>query len=203
MVALHSTHIFDVEDCMVWPLQSDTGAASPTYGTAIDVPGIAEVGVDPEFVSAALKGDSRIIDRKARIDGLTWSLTYGKVSLDLNQIIYGGYLEDFGSGSNEVARWGMVGGTPQPYFAARFVIADVDLGLDGLVVTAYKAQVSGGTFVGSSSDNYGQPAAEIGVFQPNHLTTSPEDGGVFAVDFTPMIDMALHETLIEPYTTLP
>jgi hypothetical protein len=164
------------------------------------VPGIADVGLDFNFSTAQLKGDSIILDQKSAIQGVKFTATYGKFSIDVNNVIYSGYTNDDGSLSS---RWGMVGGVGLPYFGCRFVIADVDLGLDGIVCTIYKAQITGGTPLHSSTDNYGQPTIEIGGIQPAHLTKSPQDGGVTFVDFTPLVDIALYSNLVEPYTKLP
>lgn len=203
MAVTHETVFFDVHDFVVWSMTTDAANASPTYGAAIDVPGIAEVGLDFEFVSAALKGDARTLDRKARIDGLTLAATYGKFDLDVNEVIYGGYKLDEGTGLTERARWGTIGGQRLPSFGARFVIADVDLGLDAIVCTVFKAQITGGTPLGSSTDSYGQPTMEIGGIQPNHLTIEPDDGGVPFEDFTPLVDVCLYADLTLPYTALP
>lgn len=203
MTAPHRTHIFDVSDFMVWPMLSDPGNASPTYGAPQDVPGVATVTVASDLITATLKGDARILDRKSRLDGVTLNVTYGSVDVDVNKILYKGYQTSGGSGTNEWVRWGTTGGQFLPVFAARFVIDDVDLGLDAVVCTVYKATISGGQLLGGASDNYNQPTADMAAFQSNHLTLTPDDGGVPFQDFTPLIDVALWETLINPFTTLP
>ena len=53
MAANSSTISFDVQDCKVYPVTADV-AGGITYGAAVDVPGIQEVSVEPNFISVEL-----------------------------------------------------------------------------------------------------------------------------------------------------
>lgn len=90
----HSTVMFDVLDCAVAPLISDNVGAAPVYGTWVDVYGINEVSLDPNIVSAELKGDGRVIAKKGRIDRVNFSATYGRLDLDVRAIIIGAGVSD-------------------------------------------------------------------------------------------------------------
>lgn len=160
MAAAHETVVFDVHDFKVYPLLTDTGA-SLTYGPAVDVPGIAEVSLEPNFITAELKGDARVIAKKGRVDRCNVSATYGKVSLDVLAVVLGGTVTNAGSGAAETADWVLKGDNSLPYFKAEFKIADLDTGLGDLHVTLFKAQLTGGTLLGGSSDEFGQPEMQM------------------------------------------
>ncbi len=73
MAASTSTISFDVHDCKVYPVTADaTGGI--TYGAAVDVPGIQEVSVEPNFISVELKGDGKVLAKKGKVDRLNFSM---------------------------------------------------------------------------------------------------------------------------------
>lgn len=157
MAVAHETVVYDVHDFKVYPLTADSGA-SATYGAAVDVFGIAEASMDPNFITAELKGDARVIAKKGRVDKMTLSATYGKISLDVLEVILGGTTTDNASTS---ATWSLEGDNSLPYFKAAFKIEDVDTGLGDLHVVLYKCQLTGGTLISGQTDQFGQPTMEI------------------------------------------
>jgi hypothetical protein len=158
MAAGHESVVFDVQDFKVYPMLTDSAsAANPTYGAGVDVPGIAEVSLEPNFVTAELKGDATVIAKKGRVDRMNVSATYGKVSIDVLAVILGGEITD-GATS---AEWLLSGLNSLPYFKAAFHINDVELGLGAVNVVLFKAQLTGGTLLGGSSDEFGQPTLEL------------------------------------------
>lgn len=256
MSIAHETVMFDVHDAKVAALLSDSTGSLPTYGPWTDVPGIAEVGLDPNFVTAELKGDARVIAKKGRIDRMNFSGTYGKLSLDVLGIILGSAVADLAavastpltglaadddsttvtgtgftqalvgreitgtsiqpdtivlavnqagtsmtislpvtatiaSGTASVAAVGAVARAriqapaPLPYFGLKFKIEDLDVGVGDLHVVNHKCQITGGTLIGGSTDNFGQPsfdAEAIGL--DGHL---PDGSGGF--DSNVMVDV--------------
>ena len=163
MALAHETWTFDVYDFKVYPLLTDTGA-SATYGAAVDVPGISQVSVDPNVVAAELKGDARILAKRGKIDKFNLSATYGIISLDALVVIMGGAVTDVASTS---AEWAYTPGTKLPYFKAAFKTEDVETGIGDLHVTLEKCLLTGGTLLGGSSDEFGQPTMQMEGFAPN------------------------------------
>lgn len=157
MALSHETVVYDVHDFKVYQLLTDTGA-SASYGAGIDVPGIAEASMDPNFLTAELKGDATIIAKKGRVDKMTLSATYGKISLDVLAAIVGGAIVDTASTSS---KWSLAGDNSLAYFKAAFKIQDVDTGLGDLHVTLHKCQLTGGTLISGQTDQFGQPTMEI------------------------------------------
>lgn len=154
MPTAHESVVYDVHDFKVYALLSDALGASPTYDNAVDVPGIAEVSLDPNLVTAELKGDAKVIAKKGRIDKFNLSATYGKIALDVLAVIIGGAVTD-GTGS---AKWSVGGDNSLPYFKAVFVINDASVGQ--VKVTLYKAQLTGGTLLGQQTEQFGQPTLQ-------------------------------------------
>lgn len=244
-----STTLFDVHDCRVAPLLTDTVGSAPTYGTMVDVPGIAEVSLDPNLVTAELKGDARVIAKKGRTDRLNFSATYGEFNADTLAVLLGTTVAQAGAATDggpyastnssgsavlpssnanfqqldvgkSLTGTGVAGGATilsvqsatsatmsavstagitsftiedrQPdlavvrlkspaslqYFKIEFAIQDLSLGLADLHVVLYKAQVTGGTLIGSSSDNFGQPSFQAEAIALNGDLPKVTGGGV-------------------------
>lgn len=157
MTIAQETVVFDVHDFKVAPMLTDSTGA-PTYGALVDVPGIAEVSLDPNFITAQLKGDAKVMARKGRVDAFNVSATYGKLSLPVLKVFLGGAITANGATD---ANWTLSGDNSLPYFKAVFAINDLDVGLGSLHVTLWKAQLTGGRLLNGSSDNFGQPTATL------------------------------------------
>lgn len=173
--AQKETVVFDVHDFKVWALVSDSPTdASPTYASvAVDVPGIAEVGLDPNFVTAELKGDAKVIAKKGRIDRFNLSATYGKLAQQVLQVILGGSVFDSVSGKS---RYRLGGRNSLPYFGCAFTIDDADIGQVRVIL--YKAQLTGGSLLSQSTEEFGQPSLEA-----EGIPCDSDDELFFDVDF--------------------
>lgn len=157
MAAEHETVMFDVHDAKVYALTDDTGA-SPTYGAAVDVFGIAQVGLDPTFVTAELKGDGgKVLAKKGKIDRLGVQATYGRLSQDVLGIIMGANLTDV-SASQAKAR--LIAGESLPYFKFACTIDDADNGIGSVHLTLFKCQMTGGSLLSGQTDNFSQPTLQ-------------------------------------------
>ena len=157
MAVSHETVVYDVLDFKIYPLLTDSGA-SATYSAAIDVPGIAEVSMEPNFLTNELKGDSVTMAKKGQVDKIKISATYGKVSLGVLAAVLGGAVTDPTTTS---AKYSLPGATSLPYFKAGFRISDLDVGLEDLIVYLYKGQLTGGTLLTGKTNEFGQPTLEI------------------------------------------
>ena len=177
----HETITFDVVDCKVYPLTADSVGASPTYGAAVDVPGIQAVSLDMNIVSQELKGDATIIDKRSKLESFKCTLKHAKTSLDVLAKLIGGTVVDAGSTPNQTATWSLNGGTSFPYAKIAWRIEDVDTGIGNCLVTLYKAKITAGKLMDQQTDGYGQPTYDVDAIQP-----------LFAS--TPLIAVTLYET---------
>jgi hypothetical protein len=156
MAANTSTITFDVHDCKVYPITADA-VGGITYGSAVDVPGIQEVTLEPNFVSVELKGDGKVLAKKGKVDRLNFSGTYAEMSLDVLAVIFGGSVTTGGTLASETAAYTFTGQS-LPYFKIEFLISDLESDLEELVVSLNKCQITGGTLVNGSTDNFGTPS---------------------------------------------
>ena len=151
----HESVVYDIHDFKVRAMTADTGVA-PTYaGTQFDVPGISACSMQPNLVTAELKGDAKVIAKKGRVDRFNFSVTYGRIALDVLPIFFGGTVTDPVGGS----KWSFPGVNSLPFFKASFQISDAEVG--DVHITAFKCQVTGGTLLDQSSDNFGQPKIDF------------------------------------------
>jgi hypothetical protein len=156
-----ATVVYDIHDAKIYKLLTDPVGGSPTFGPAVDVPGMAEFSVDPNFVTQELKGDAKVIAKKGRADRFTVSVTYGKIALDVQGVLMGGTITDTGTTPAMVGEWSMPGTNSLQYFKMEASIEDVELGLQQVQVILYKCQLTGGTLISGATDTFGQPTLEI------------------------------------------
>jgi len=157
--------VYDIYDVKLYPLLTDEVGASPTYGPAVDVPGIAELSLDPNLVTGELKGDGgKVIAKKGRLDRMNGSITYGKVALAVLEASIGGAVTDPSAGE---ARWVLEGDQRLPYFKLEGKSEDVEEGLGDLHVVLPKCQITGGTFLQGATETFTQPTMTFEAFAPD------------------------------------
>jgi len=170
MASDRSTITFDVADCKVYPLLTDTDAGV-TYGDAVDVPGIQEVTVEANFVTAELKGDGgKVLAKKGKIDRLNFSATYSELSLLVMSVIYGGGITSDGvAPDGEISSYSF-NSRSLPYFKVEFLINDIESDLAEIAMVLDKCQVTGGSIMGGSTDNFGQPKFDAEAILSSYTT---------------------------------
>lgn len=189
----HETVVYDVNDAKVYPMLTDAVGASPTYGAAVDVPGISEISAEPNLVTAELKGDATVIAKKGRVDRINVSATYGRLSLDALQVIQGGTKGDTGETQSG---YRLSAPASLPYFKLEAQIQDLDIGIGSLIIVLYKCQLTGGSLVSTSSDSFNQPS-----FQAEALAISgtipANTNSIVAASLGAMMDVVLNDTVVE------
>jgi len=160
MAATESAITFDVKDCKVSAVNADASGSATTYQTSVDVPGITEVSLEPNFITNELKGDGGVVlAKKGKIDRLNFSCTYGELSLEVLEVLLADTTADAGSGTAETATLGITDAS-LPYFRVQFLIDDLQTSGDSLaevIVTLQKCQLTGGSLVSGSTDSFNQP----------------------------------------------
>lgn len=99
----HNTRLYSVKDAKIYPMTADPEGGSPTYGSAIDLPYIREVGFDGDVATAEMRGDNGKSMKESTYGGATLSLEWGKLSLDAQAAIMGGTVTDAGTTPNQTA----------------------------------------------------------------------------------------------------
>jgi hypothetical protein len=162
MTVSQSAITFDVKDCKVYPLTSDVASASTAYGGGIDVPGIQEVSLEPNFITNELKGDGGVVlAKKGKIDRLNFSCTYSELSLIVLEVLLGTTPATTGGGTGDAETATLaIDDTSLPYFKIAFLIDDLQTSGEDLatvVVSLQKCQLTGGSLVSGSTDSFNSP----------------------------------------------
>lgn len=93
--------LFSVQDLKLFPMLSD-GPGGTTYDNALDVPGIQQLGMSPEFIEKELQGDGERLDLYSKLVGMTLKVQHGQISLEVLAALMGATRTLTGSGSSEV-----------------------------------------------------------------------------------------------------
>jgi hypothetical protein len=145
----------------------DGSGASPTYGAAVDVPGINSISVDPNIVSAEIKGDGgKLIGFKSRIDRMNCSVGYAQLSLDVLEVLTG---QTMTTGTDNEIPFDT---DELPKFKLECQILDTADDVGDVHLILYVCRMTGGTFLGQSSDAFGNPTFDLTAFSPQHPTTA-------------------------------
>lgn len=152
----HNSIVFDVVDCKVYPMTADPpGGASSTYGSGIDLPGIRELGVDPNLASAEIKGDGVVFARKAKVDRVNLTVTHSKIDLDILLAIHGGTITDTATTKSV---WSLTqANNALGYFKLEAQITDTDFAVGDVHVVGYKCQLDSSRLFNQAPDSFGSP----------------------------------------------
>lgn len=126
MPVTHSTKVFAVTDAKLYPLTTDVAGAAPTYGAAIDVPGIKSVAITGSVESKELRGDNTLLDSDSVITGVAVAIEYAKLSLDVKAALMGGTVADSGVTPNQTATWDLLPTSKPKPFKLEAISASAD-----------------------------------------------------------------------------
>lgn len=164
---------FDVQDCKVYTI-ADLVGGSYTTSAGVDVPGVQEVSVEPNLITAELKGDGKVVAKKGKIDRLNFTCTYSELSLPVLEKILGGTTVLAGATDAESAVLSITGGS-LPYFSVAFLLTDLQSQDSGDAVASikmelHKCQITGGTLLSGSTDDFATPSFTVEAILPNDST---------------------------------
>lgn len=168
--------VFSVHDMKLYPL-TDEGDEStdPTYGTAIDVPGVSEVALDEEITEAILRGDGKVIDVRTVLESLSLSFTYGYLVPEVLAALDGGTAEVGAGGSAGTTRYVRDASDLIPSWGFAALVSEVTNPGGAAKVYGYNAKINGGSLFGASDNEHGEPEFEARVI-------GVPKGALFAID---------------------
>lgn len=104
-----------VRAAAIFKLLTDVSGGSTTYDTGVDFT-IQNINLNPDFITAALPGNDRILDRYSKIRSIQGSVTKAKLSLPVIAILMGATTTDSGSTPNEKRQVRITGSQSTAYF---------------------------------------------------------------------------------------
>lgn len=126
MALSHTSTLFDIDDCKIYPLTADPSGGSPTYGTGIDLPGIQQLQVTFDILTKDLYGDGQVLVTKSKIRKVNATANHAKISLSALAAMIGGTATDTGTTPNQKSDWTLSGHTAPPPFKLEAQILAVD-----------------------------------------------------------------------------
>jgi hypothetical protein len=155
---------FDVADAAVRPMLTDVSGGATTYGTWTDLPGVQSLQVNPNFITAELKGDAKTLDRRAKTSGFDVNVNYALLDLTVLGILLGGTVVNT---DGLVATWELsADASTTPYVQAAFAVNDVSGGLGNIIVCLNKCNTTGGDIFNQQTDQYGVRSLTLSAIPP-------------------------------------
>lgn len=115
MALTKETKVLGINDAKMSKLTADD-EITLTYEASIDVPGITQLEVSPNFIEKELRGDEKVIDTYTKLDYIEWKFENAKISLDALAILLGGTVTTSGTTPNQVQTYTLTGNDIPAYF---------------------------------------------------------------------------------------
>lgn len=154
MALSHVSKVFAVKDAKISKLTADASGAAPTYGAAIDVPGIKSVTIGGEVKTAELRGDNTRLDFDAILSGISLTFGYAKMSLDALGVFLGSTVTDAGVTPNQTATLSVKPTDRFSYFKFQAVAAGADTIGGDVLITIHKAILTAFPEMGMVEEDY-------------------------------------------------
>lgn len=151
------TRTYGIKDAKVSPLLTDPASGTPTYGTAIDVPGIKTFEVSGEIEVKTLRGDNQKLATNSAVTNIQVAITHAKVSLDVLTAILGGTVTDSGTTPAQKSVWDLTGaGATMPPFKLEGVTPPNGIDIVGgdMHVVIHKLTLSAFPDLGFAEEDY-------------------------------------------------
>jgi hypothetical protein len=154
MAVTHVTKVFAAKDCKLWPLTADTAPSTLTYGTGVDVPGLKSITITGDVNTVELRGDNTKLDASSSMGGITVSLEFAKLSLDVLSSIFAATTVDAGTDPNATATWTMLGTTGFSYVGLTAQAVGADPVVGDVMFSIYKLIPSSFPEMGLAEEDY-------------------------------------------------
>ena len=92
--------LLGLDDVKIFEVTADT-SGSLTYGSAVDVPGMQNIDLAPNYIQKPLMQDEEVDGYYQKLQSIYWSFSNAKVSLDVLNILEGGTLSSTGTTPNQ------------------------------------------------------------------------------------------------------
>lgn len=136
------TKVLELKDAKVFPLTADPAGGTPTYGAAVDIPGILKLDVSPNMVSKELQGDSVLLDIYSKVESVDIGIDNAILPLDVLALLMGGAVTASGTTPNQKQTYDLANGNKPGYVKIEGQALYVDAGLGDVHVVIHKAKTT-------------------------------------------------------------
>ena len=154
MPVTHVTKVFAAKDAKLYPLTADPSGGSPTYGAGIDVPGLKTVTITGDVNTVELRGDNTKLDSASSMSGISVSMEFAKLSLDILSAIMSAATVDAGTTPNQTATWTLLGTSTFSYVGMTCQAVGADPITGDAMFSVYKMVPSSFPEMGLEEEDY-------------------------------------------------
>lgn len=161
MPLTHVTKIFAVTDAKIAKLTADPAGGSPTYATAVDVPGIKSIKIEGDIDVKELRGDNQLLDKDAVIKNLKATIGHAKLSFDALGAMLSAAAVDAGTTPNQTVTWDLLGSSTRNYFSVSGVSLSSDVIGGNVSLKLHKCVLSSMPDLGFEEEDYQLSSFEV------------------------------------------
>lgn len=136
------TKVLELKDAKVFPLTADPAGGTPTYGAAVDIPGILKLDVSPNMVTKELHGDNVLLDIYSKAESVDIGMENAVVPLDVLALLTGGTVTASGVTPNQKQTYDLANGDKPGYVKIEGQALYVDAGLGDVHVIFHKCKTT-------------------------------------------------------------
>lgn len=107
--------LLGLDDVKIFELTTDD-ASNLAYGSAVDVAGIQNIDLKPNYVQKQLMQDEEVDGIYQKLKAITWAFSNAKVSIDALKILEGGTLTSSGNTPNQKNTFTLIEDSEPKYF---------------------------------------------------------------------------------------
>jgi hypothetical protein len=134
--------LFGLDDAKMAPMTADASTA-PTYGTSLDIPGVAMLTITPIMESKELRGDGSILATSSRFVGADVEVKCAYLPLALLPTVLGGTTTAAGTTPNQTQTYSLASNSTAPaYFKVEGKWNPGETGYADAHIVAYKVKVT-------------------------------------------------------------
>lgn len=156
----HATQWYAISDLKLSKLTADPSSGSPTYATALDVPGAKTMGIEPDINTVQLRGDNVELANNSTIRAFNITITHAKISFDVLAALVGGTVTDSGTTPDQIVKWALTQSTAviAPFkLEGKTPTAGVDLAGGDAHWTLWKCVLTGLSGLGFAEEDFAIP----------------------------------------------
>lgn len=140
MALAKSSGIYGIKKLQIKKLLTDEIGSAPTYGSAVQIPGIKLLGMDKQIANKESRGDEMLIDTEDTLESI--EITWDNVELPLLacEVIEAAVLATTGSAETEVNSMLEHANAVSNYFKIEAIAKRGSNGVTGVMVELYKVR---------------------------------------------------------------
>lgn len=149
----HTTKVYGVVDCKIHQLSTDVAGTAPTYGSAVDVPGVKSMKTTLTMETKTLRGDNTLLSADSVLKDISGTVEFARFSFDIWAALTSALATDAGTTPNQTSTLTITQSTLPKFVKVETQSATADYVTGDLHQIVWKA-MPGSIPLGNAEEDY-------------------------------------------------